>query len=170
MKRRWPLAQYAESPQETASLSKYIFAPDAWCADRPIRLVLLGTEFDTRVWTILLRIPVGRAVSYIDIASHISRPTASRAVGSAVGRNPISFVVPCQRVLRTDGALGGYHWASPESAQCSAGRRHAARGRSIVPVSMRRGAAAPHETAGCPRGLLKVLRASSTGMLFRANR
>ena len=57
-----------------------------------------------------LKIPMGRAVSYTDIARHIGSPSASRAVGSAVGRNPISFVVPCHRVLRGDGSLGGYHW------------------------------------------------------------
>ncbi len=71
---------------------------------------MIGTDFDVRVWETLLKIPMGRAVSYTDIARHIGAPSASRAVGSAVGRNPISFVVPCHRVLRGDGSLGGYHW------------------------------------------------------------
>jgi AraC family transcriptional regulator of adaptative response/methylated-DNA-[protein]-cysteine methyltransferase len=71
---------------------------------------MIGTDFEVRVWEALLRIPLGRAVSYHDIARHLGQPTASRAVGSAVGRNPISFVVPCHRVLRGDGSLGGYHW------------------------------------------------------------
>ena len=71
---------------------------------------MIGTDFDVRVWESLLKIPVGRAVSYTDIARHIGSPAASRAVGSAVGRNPLSFVVPCHRVLRGDGSLGGYHW------------------------------------------------------------
>jgi AraC family transcriptional regulator of adaptative response/methylated-DNA-[protein]-cysteine methyltransferase len=75
-----------------------------------VRLVMIGTDFDVRVWETLLKIPMGRAVSYTDIARHIGSPSASRAVGSAVGRNPISFVVPCHRVLRGDGNLGGYHW------------------------------------------------------------
>ena len=75
-----------------------------------MRLVLIGTDFEVRVWETLLRIPMGRAVSYSDIARHLGKPQASRAVGSAVGRNPISFVVPCHRVLRGDGSLGGYHW------------------------------------------------------------
>ena len=78
--------------------------------DQPVRLVMIGTDFDVRVWETLLKIPMGRAVSYTDIARHIGAPSASRAVGSAVGRNPISFVVPCHRVLRGDGSLGGYHW------------------------------------------------------------
>lgn len=71
---------------------------------------MIGTDFEVRVWQTLLKIPMGRAVSYMDIARHLGQPTASRAVGSAVGRNPISFVVPCHRVLRGDGSLGGYHW------------------------------------------------------------
>ena len=81
-----------------------------WSRDQPVRLVMIGTDFDVRVWETLLKIPMGRAVSYTDIARHIGAPSASRAVGSAVGRNPISFVVPCHRVLRGDGSLGGYHW------------------------------------------------------------
>ena len=75
-----------------------------------MRLVLIGTDFEVRVWEALLKIPMGQAVSYSDIAKHIGKPSAARAVGSAVGRNPISFVVPCHRVLRNDGSLGGYHW------------------------------------------------------------
>jgi AraC family transcriptional regulator, regulatory protein of adaptative response / methylated-DNA-[protein]-cysteine methyltransferase len=94
MMQRWPKARYVEAPQKTA----------------PVRLVMIGTDFDVRVWETLLKIPMGRAVSYTDIARHIGAPSASRAVGSAVGRNPISFVVPCHRVLRGDGNLGGYHW------------------------------------------------------------
>ena len=81
-----------------------------WGREQPVRLVMIGTDFDVRVWETLLKIPMGRAVSYTDIARHIGSPSASRAVGSAVGRNPISFVVPCHRVLRGDGSLGGYHW------------------------------------------------------------
>ncbi len=110
MMQRWPKATYSEAPKKTAPLIHRIFDRDAWSADRPVRLVLIGTDFEVRVWEALLKIPMGRAVSYTDVANHIGRPTASRAVGSAVGRNPISFVVPCHRVLRTDGSLGGYHW------------------------------------------------------------
>lgn len=110
MTRRWPRAQYVEAPQATAAHAARIFDPAAWSAERPVRLVLIGSDFEVRVWEALLKIPMGRAVSYSDIATHIGKPTATRAVGSAVGRNPISFVVPCHRVLRTDGSLGGYHW------------------------------------------------------------
>jgi AraC family transcriptional regulator, regulatory protein of adaptative response / methylated-DNA-[protein]-cysteine methyltransferase len=110
MLQRWPKAEFAAAPERTAHFARQIFDPGAWSRDRPVRLVMIGTDFEVRVWETLLRIPMGRAVSYQDIARHLGQPTASRAVGSAVGRNPISFVVPCHRVLRGDGSLGGYHW------------------------------------------------------------
>jgi AraC family transcriptional regulator of adaptative response/methylated-DNA-[protein]-cysteine methyltransferase len=109
MMQRWPRAHYVEAPAKTAPHARQIFAPE-WSRDQPVRLVMIGTGFDVRVWETLLKIPMGRAVSYTDIARHIGAPSASRAVGAAVGRNPISFVVPCHRVLRGDGSLGGYHW------------------------------------------------------------
>jgi AraC family transcriptional regulator, regulatory protein of adaptative response / methylated-DNA-[protein]-cysteine methyltransferase len=110
MMSRWPKGRFAEASDKTALHAKQIFSPATWSKDRPVRLVMIGTDFEVRVWETLLRIPMGRAVSYSDIARHLGQPTASRAVGSAVGRNPISFVVPCHRVLRGDGSLGGYHW------------------------------------------------------------
>ena len=110
MTRRWPRAAYVEAPWKTATHARQIFEPQAWKREQPVRLVLIGSDFDVRVWETLLKIPMGRAVSYADIARHLGQPNASRAVGSAVGRNPISFVVPCHRVLRGDGNLGGYHW------------------------------------------------------------
>ncbi len=110
MTQRWPKATYAERPDVTARHASVIFNAGKWSREQPVRLVMIGTDFDVRVWETLLKIPMGRAVSYTDIARHIGQPSASRAVGSAVGRNPISFVVPCHRVLRGDGSLGGYHW------------------------------------------------------------
>jgi AraC family transcriptional regulator of adaptative response/methylated-DNA-[protein]-cysteine methyltransferase len=110
MTSRWPRAGFVEAPERMAGHAARIFDPARWCAEQPVRLVLIGTDFEIRVWQALLRIPMGRAVTYADIARHLGQPTASRAVGSAVGRNPISFVVPCHRVLRGDGQLGGYHW------------------------------------------------------------
>ena len=110
MTRRWPAARMIQAPEQTAPHVDAIFDPSAWGPERPVRLVLIGTDFEVRVWEALLKIPMGRAVTYADIARHLGQPTASRAVGSAVGRNPISFVVPCHRVLRGDGNLGGYHW------------------------------------------------------------
>ncbi len=110
MTRRWPAARFVEAAAQTAVHSGRIFESNQWRAEQPVRLVLIGSDFEVRVWETLLKIPMGRAVSYGDIARHLGTPSASRAVGTAVGRNPISFVVPCHRVMRGDGNLGGYHW------------------------------------------------------------
>ena len=71
---------------------------------------MIGSDFEIRVWETLLELPLGKATTYSDIAAHIGQPTAARAVGAAVGKNPISFVVPCHRVLGKGGSLCGYHW------------------------------------------------------------
>ena len=110
MRRRWPGAAYVEDPGMTAPLAARIFDPERWRPDQPLRIVLIGTDFELRVWETLLAIPLGRATTYSDIATRIGRPKASRAVGAAVGKNPVSFVVPCHRVLGRSGALTGYHW------------------------------------------------------------
>jgi AraC family transcriptional regulator of adaptative response/methylated-DNA-[protein]-cysteine methyltransferase len=110
MQRRWPKAAYVEDEAATAPLARRIFDPLSWRPEQPLRVVLIGTDFEVRVWQTLLRVPLGRATTYSDIASRIGRPSASRAVGAAVGKNPISFVVPCHRVLGRSGALTGYHW------------------------------------------------------------
>ncbi|WP_406856105.1 bifunctional helix-turn-helix domain-containing protein/methylated-DNA--[protein]-cysteine S-methyltransferase [Alsobacter sp. KACC 23698] len=110
MRRRWPRALFAENAAATADLARRCFDPQAWRSETPLRVVLIGSDFEVRVWQALLRIPMGRATTYSDIARHIGKPKAARAVGAAVGRNPISFVVPCHRVLGRSGALTGYHW------------------------------------------------------------
>ncbi len=110
MQRRWPRAAYIEDRDGTSALAQRIFDTRMWRADQPLRVVLIGTDFEVRVWETLLKIPMGRAVCYSDIATRISRPKASRAVGAAVGKNPLSFVVPCHRALGKGGALTGYHW------------------------------------------------------------
>jgi len=110
MRRRWPAARMTQDVMATAAHARRIFDPAQWIPEQPVRLVMIGTDFEVRVWETLLKIPMGRAVSYADIARYLGKPNASRAVGSAVGRNPLSFVVPCHRVLRSDGSLGGYHW------------------------------------------------------------
>lgn len=110
MMKRWPQADYVGDETSTAPVASRIFDPGRWKADQPLRIVFIGTDFETRVWETLLRIPLGKATTYSDIATHIGKPTASRAVGTAVGRNPISFVVPCHRVLGKSGNLCGYHW------------------------------------------------------------
>jgi AraC family transcriptional regulator of adaptative response/methylated-DNA-[protein]-cysteine methyltransferase len=110
MQARWPRATYAEDRDGTAAAARRIFDPEQWRADRPLRVLLIGTDFEVRVWETLLTIPLGRATTYSDIAGRLQKPKASRAVGAAVGKNPISFVVPCHRVLGKSGALTGYHW------------------------------------------------------------
>jgi AraC family transcriptional regulator of adaptative response/methylated-DNA-[protein]-cysteine methyltransferase len=75
-----------------------------------LRVVLIGTDWEVRVWETLLKVPMGRATTYSDIATSIRAPKAARAVGAAVGKNPLSFVVPCHRVLGKSGAITGYHW------------------------------------------------------------
>ena len=110
MKARWPKAEYIEGRDVTAPLARRVFDPLHWTGEQPLRVVLIGTDFEVRVWQTLLTIPLGRATTYSDIARRIGRPSAARAVGAAVGKNPISFVVPCHRVLGRSGALTGYHW------------------------------------------------------------
>ena len=110
---RWPRARFIRDDARIAPLVAGIFTPSHWSAERPVRVVLIGTDFEVKVWETLLKIPVGKAVTYSSVASHIGRPSASRAVGAAVGKNPISFVVPCHRVVGTSGALTGYHWGVP---------------------------------------------------------
>ncbi len=110
---RWPNATYRRDDGAVAPVAARIFDPARWAADQPVRVVLIGTDFEVQVWETLLKIPVGRATTYQKVAAHIGRPTAARAVGAAVGRNPISFVVPCHRVVGSSGALTGYHWGLP---------------------------------------------------------
>ncbi|QRI63216.1 bifunctional helix-turn-helix domain-containing protein/methylated-DNA--[protein]-cysteine S-methyltransferase [Shinella sp. PSBB067] len=110
MASRWPNAHYVEDREATAAYAARIFDPERWNPEEPLRVVLIGSDFQVRVWEALLRIPMGCAVTYSSIAEKLGQPTASRAVGAAVGRNPISFVVPCHRALGKSGALTGYHW------------------------------------------------------------
>jgi AraC family transcriptional regulator of adaptative response/methylated-DNA-[protein]-cysteine methyltransferase len=110
---RWPKARFRRDDARVAPMVSQIFEPGRWSAEQPVRVVLIGTDFEVKVWETLLKIPVGKAVTYSSVANHIGKPTASRAVGAAVGRNPISFVVPCHRVVGSSGALTGYHWGVP---------------------------------------------------------
>jgi AraC family transcriptional regulator of adaptative response/methylated-DNA-[protein]-cysteine methyltransferase len=110
---RWPNARFSRDDAKVAPVAKRVFEPSRWNADQPVKVVLIGTDFEVKVWETLLKIPVGRATTYQSVAEHIGKPTASRAVGAAVGKNPISFVVPCHRVVGSTGALTGYHWGVP---------------------------------------------------------
>jgi AraC family transcriptional regulator of adaptative response/methylated-DNA-[protein]-cysteine methyltransferase len=110
---RWPNAHFSRNDAKVAPVAARVFEPARWNADQPVKVVLIGTDFEVKVWETLLKIPVGRATTYQSVAEQIGKPTASRAVGAAVGKNPISFVVPCHRVVGSTGALTGYHWGVP---------------------------------------------------------
>ena len=106
MARRLQHAQYAQDDTLAAKWIATIFSKDT----APLNLHLIGTNFEVRVWQQLIRLNPGQATTYSGIANAIKNPKAVRAVGGAVGRNPISFVVPCHRVIGKSGALTGYHW------------------------------------------------------------
>jgi AraC family transcriptional regulator, regulatory protein of adaptative response / methylated-DNA-[protein]-cysteine methyltransferase len=110
MRARWPQATYVESMDATAPLARRVFDRAMWRKDQPLRVVLIGTDFEVRVWETLLRVPLGRVTTYSDIAARVCTAKAARAVGAAVGRNPICFVVPCHRVIGKNGDITGYHW------------------------------------------------------------
>ncbi|MCW5682505.1 MAG: bifunctional helix-turn-helix domain-containing protein/methylated-DNA--[protein]-cysteine S-methyltransferase [Xanthobacteraceae bacterium] len=110
MRARWKNADYAEDSAATADIAARIFQSERWKPDTPLRVVLIGTDFEVRVWETLLKVPLGRAATYSDVAKKIGKDNAARAVGAAVGKNPISFVVPCHRIVGVSGALTGYHW------------------------------------------------------------
>ncbi|SDN95940.1 bifunctional helix-turn-helix domain-containing protein/methylated-DNA--[protein]-cysteine S-methyltransferase [Aureimonas jatrophae] len=107
---RWPAARSRRDDTEARLWVARVFEPAAWRAEAPLRIVLIGTNFEVRVWERLLAVPLGEATTYGRLAAEIGSPKAARAVGAAVGRNPISFVVPCHRAMGSTGALTGYHW------------------------------------------------------------
>lgn len=104
----WPLSRSIEDPAATAALPEAVFVRRP--ADAPLRVLVKGTQFQIQVWRALLRIPEGSVASYGGLAAALGRPGASRAVGAACGRNRIGWLIPCHRVIRETGALGGYHW------------------------------------------------------------
>ena len=110
MKARWPAARFCARPDAWASLARRLFEPSAWQAEAPFPLVTIGTAFDHDVWSALGAIALGRTASYGQIATLAGAPRAVRAVGAAVGRNPVAFLVPCHRVVGSDGNLTGYRW------------------------------------------------------------
>ena len=106
MEHYWRGARLVAEPARTAPLATRIFGDLE--SGAPLGVVLKGTNFQLKVWEALLRIPEGNLVSYNDVAAAIGRPRAVRAVGNAVGDNPVSYLIPCHRVIRSTGALGGY--------------------------------------------------------------
>ncbi|WP_300033480.1 bifunctional helix-turn-helix domain-containing protein/methylated-DNA--[protein]-cysteine S-methyltransferase [uncultured Roseobacter sp.] len=109
---RWPLAEFTEDPVMLRPWVLQAFgAGDGTLDTAP--LFLIGAPFQIKVWEALLSIPSGQVTTYSEIARSVGSPRAVRAVGTAVGRNPISWLIPCHRALRKSGGLGGYHWGLP---------------------------------------------------------
>lgn len=106
--RRWPEATFQHAPDMITPWVQTIFSGSG---EAP--LVLIGAPFQIKVWEALLSVPSGQVTTYSEIADVIGSPRAVRAVGTAVGRNPISYLIPCHRALRKSGGLGGYHWGLP---------------------------------------------------------
>lgn len=107
MKSRWPKARYEQSSDKIKPLM------EAALGGRELQLHMIGAPFQIKVWEALLSIPSGHVTTYSEIARVVGKPKAVRAVGTAVGRNPISWLIPCHRALRKSGGLGGYHWGLP---------------------------------------------------------
>ncbi len=109
----WPMVEFERNDEAAAQLAQSIFRVEGGGrlpGDRHLRALVRGTAFQVRVWRALLRVPPGAAVSYGTLARAAGSPCAARAAGTAVGDNPVAFLIPCHRVIRATGALGGYRW------------------------------------------------------------
>lgn len=113
MRARWPNATYEEDADALRPWVDAAFGRNGDGGGGEARLALIGSPFDIKVWEALLAVPSGHVTTYSEIAKAIGRPRAYRAVGTAVGRNPVSWLIPCHRALRKSGGLGGYHWGLP---------------------------------------------------------
>lgn len=110
LRQSWSNAEVICDRQTTQPLRDVIFAPLTDRIQKSLTLLVKGTNFQIQVWRALLRVPSGRIATYQTIAETIGRPTAARAVGNAVGNNPVGYLIPCHRVIRESGELGGYRW------------------------------------------------------------
>ena len=109
LQRRFPNARFYQTVDAFQQNALLIFAQD-WSKLSEIKLHLKGTDFQLKVWEALLKVPMGGMTTYGDIAARIEKPKACRAVGTAVGDNPVAFLIPCHRVIRSTGEFGNYHW------------------------------------------------------------
>ncbi len=103
-------AAFVADPAGAVALARRVFAPAGEGGPGPLRLYVSGTPFQVKVWEALLRVPAGGLVAYEQVARAVGQPTAARAVGNAVGANPIAYLIPCHRVIRSTGAVGSYRW------------------------------------------------------------
>lgn len=109
LKDKFPNAKYRQMQDIMQQNALSIFTQD-WSKLHQVKLHLKGSDFQLKVWETLLKIPFGKLASYQNIASLLDKPTASRAVGTAIGGNPVAILIPCHRIIRSTGELGGYHW------------------------------------------------------------
>ena len=116
MRQSWPGARLHEDRAGSQALLDRVFAGEPQQAGRGLSLWVSGSNFQIQVWRALLRLPFGSVVSYGELADALGYPRAARAVGTAIGANPVGFLIPCHRVLRADGAIGDYHWGSDRKA------------------------------------------------------
>jgi AraC family transcriptional regulator of adaptative response/methylated-DNA-[protein]-cysteine methyltransferase len=114
LRRKWPGAVLQEEGEQGAELAQRVF--DAAPTGRPLSIWVIGSNFQVQVWRALLRIPYGELRSYRQVAAQVGRPRAARPVGSAIAGNPIGYLIPCHRVLRSSGEIGGYHWGTERKA------------------------------------------------------
>ncbi len=112
LRSRWPKAVFIENPECLSAWVRNAFGQEG-VHGGSVSLHVIGAPFQIKVWEALLRIPSGHVTTYSEIAGSVGHPRAARAVGTAVGRNPISWLIPCHRALRRSGELGGYHWGLP---------------------------------------------------------
>ncbi|QHT67435.1 methylated-DNA--[protein]-cysteine S-methyltransferase [Rhodocytophaga rosea] len=115
LKQRFPKATFKQMTDLVQQNALYFFTHD-WTKLDQVKLHLKGTEFQLKVWEALLKIPMGGLSTYGQIANNIKSPKASRAIGSAIGSNPVAFLIPCHRVIQSGGTMGGYMWGSTRKA------------------------------------------------------
>lgn len=112
LKSAWPYSQISENPAMTAAVIEAFFTGAKTMRSGPLSLHVAGTNFQIAVWRALLKIPPGTLTSYAQIANLVGKPKAARAVGNAIGANPVALLIPCHRVIQQSGALGGYRWGA----------------------------------------------------------
>lgn len=114
LRKDWPKGELIKNEQATSYAIDAMFSEQKDCRRGPLSLYVVGTNFQVAVWRALLRIPPGTLSSYSHIAKALGCPNASRAVGNAIGANPIALLIPCHRVIQKSGAMGGYRWGAPK--------------------------------------------------------
>jgi AraC family transcriptional regulator of adaptative response/methylated-DNA-[protein]-cysteine methyltransferase len=116
LRRDWPDAELRWDPDATAPVAERVFRPLALPPGRALALLVKGSNFQVKVWRALLELPLGSLATYGDIAARIGAPGSARAIGTAIGANPVAWLIPCHRVIRASGALGGYRWGAERKA------------------------------------------------------